>query len=70
MSQVVIGKTLKGLYAAIVAALSGLISVLGSNTTLSHVSAVSWITVAFAAVIAFGGVFGLAGWSGPAPTKP
>jgi hypothetical protein len=69
-SQLVLGKVLKALYAAVIAALSGLLSALGNQTTFTHITATQWLTVALAAVLAFGGVFGLASWSGPGPAKP
>ena len=69
-SQLVLGKVLKALYAAIVTALGGLLTALGGDRTFTHISATQWVTVALSAVVAFGGVFGLAGWSGPSSGTP
>lgn len=51
---------LKATYAAVVAALSGLVTVLVGDTTFTNLSAGQWVTIALAAVVAFGGTYGLA----------
>lgn len=55
-----IGTALKAFYAAIVAALSGLVTVLVGDTTFTNLTAGQWVTIALAAVVAFGGTYGLA----------
>jgi hypothetical protein len=50
---------LKAFYAAVVAALSGLGTVLVGNASISDVSTAQWVTIALATVIAFGGVWGV-----------
>lgn len=50
---------LKAIYAAIVAALSGLVTVLVGDAGFSDLTAGQWVTIALATVIAFGGTYGL-----------
>lgn len=50
---------LKATYAAVVAALSGLVTVLVGNTSFSDLKAGQWVTIALAALVAFGGVYGI-----------
>ena len=50
---------LKALYAAVVAALSGLVTVLVGDVGFTDVSAGQWVTIALAALVSFGGVYGL-----------
>lgn len=52
-------KTLKAVYAAIVAALSGLVAVLVGDANLGDVTDAQWLTILLAAVLAFGGVYGI-----------
>lgn len=66
MTQLTYGKVLKGLYAAAMACLGSLSTVLGDNTTLSTITAGQWVTIAAFTLGAFGGTYGLAGWAGPA----
>jgi hypothetical protein len=54
-----IGKTLKAFYAAIVAALGGLVTALTGNAGFSDLTAGQWVTIALAAIVAFGGVYGI-----------
>jgi hypothetical protein len=54
-----IGTALKAFYAAIVAALSGLVTVLVDNANFGDLTAGQWVVIALAAVVAFGGVYGL-----------
>ena len=54
-----IGTALKAFYAAIVAALSGLVTVLVGDVGFADLSAGQWVTIALAAIIAFGGTYGL-----------
>lgn len=54
-----IGTALKAFYAAAVAALSGLVTVLVGDTTFTNLTAGQWVTIALAALIAFGGVYSL-----------
>ena len=65
MSQTTAGKLLKGLYAAAVSGLGSLSAVLVGNTKVSDLTAGQWVTISLAALIALGGTFGLAAWSGP-----
>lgn len=67
MSQLALGKTLKALYAALVSGLGALLTALGGDRTFTHIEATQVVTIALTALVAFGGAFGLAGWSGPTP---
>lgn len=49
----------KAIYAAVVAALSGLVTVLVGDASFSSLTAGQWITIALAALIAFGGTYGI-----------
>jgi hypothetical protein len=49
----------KAIYAGIVAGLGALAAVLVGDVGLSDVTAGQWVTVALAALIAFGGVYGI-----------
>jgi len=40
-------------------------TILVGTTTFTDITAGQWVTIALFAVVSFGGVFGLAGWSGP-----
>ena len=51
--------TLRAIYAGIIAALSGLITVLVGDVGFDDLSAGQWVTIALAALIAFGGVYGI-----------
>lgn len=50
---------LKAFYAAVVAALSGLVTVLVGDTGFTAITAGQWVTLALAALVAFGGTYGL-----------
>lgn len=49
----------KAIYAAIVAALSGLVTVLVGDTAFADLTAGQWVTIVLAALIAFGGTYGI-----------
>jgi hypothetical protein len=49
----------KAFYAAAIAALSGLSAVLVGGDSFGQVSAGQWVSIALAALVAFGGVYGL-----------
>ena len=50
----------KAVYAALVAFLSGLVTVLVGDAGLDDLTAGQWVTIALAVVIAFGGTYGIA----------
>jgi len=54
-----IAQAAKAFYAALIAALSGLVTVLVGGVGIADLSSGQWATIALAALIAFGGVFGL-----------
>lgn len=54
-----VGSALKAFYAAVIAGLSGLVTVLVGDTGFTDLSAGQWVTIALAALIAFGGTYGL-----------
>jgi hypothetical protein len=54
-----IGQALRAFYAALVAALSGLVTVLVGDSGLGDLTAGQWVTIALAALVAFGGVYGI-----------
>jgi hypothetical protein len=65
MTQTTFGKLLKGLYSLAVAVLGALGASLSGQATFTSVSDSQWVWIALAGLVAFGGTFGLAGWSGP-----
>ena len=65
MSQKLAGQLLKGIYSAVVAFLGSLSAILAGLATFTDVKPGQWVTIALASVVAFGGTFGLSGWSGP-----
>lgn len=65
MSQLVVGKVLKGLYTAAVAFLGMLSSNLQGTATFANITDGQWTTIALFTLVGFGGTFGLAGWAGP-----
>jgi len=69
IGQKTAGKILKGLYSAAVAFLGSLATVLTGSATFSNVTAGQWVSASLFALVAFGGTFGLAAWSGPANGK-
>lgn len=54
-----IGQIAKALYAALVAALSGLVTVLVGDTGFGDLSAGQWVTIVLAALVAGGGTYGI-----------
>ena len=54
-----LGTYAKAFYGAAIAFLSGLITTLAGNQNLGDLSAKQWLTVALAAVVAFGGIAGI-----------
>lgn len=52
-------QSLKAFYAAAAAALSGLAAILVGNATFSDITAGQWVTIAVAALAAFGAVWGV-----------
>jgi hypothetical protein len=58
-------KALKGLYAGAVTFVGQLTTVLTGSTTLGSVTEGQWASISLFTLVAVGGVFGLAGWSGP-----
>lgn len=57
---------LKACYAAAISALGMLSTVLSGSTTFAEITAGQWVSVCLFSLAAGGGVYGLAGWSGPA----
>lgn len=60
------GKVLKGIYSAVMAFLGSLSMSLGGGQTLSDLTTQQWVICGGFTLAAFGGVFKLAGWQGPA----
>lgn len=65
MSEKNLSKLLKAVYAGVVTFLGQLTTVLVGQTTIEQVTQGQWSNIALWTVVAAGGVFGLAGWSGP-----
>ncbi len=59
-----IGTALKAFFAAAVAFLSGLVTVLVGDTGFGDITSGQWVTLVLATLIAFGGVYGLTNKSG------
>lgn len=59
------GKILKGTFASLVAGFSTISTVLTGAVTFSHITDAQWTNTALFMLLAFGGTFGLSGWSGP-----
>lgn len=55
----IVAQAFKAVYAAFVAALSGLVAVLVGDANLGDVTDAQWLTILLAAVLAFGGVYGI-----------
>jgi hypothetical protein len=55
----ILAQAAKAVYAAIVAAVSGLVTVLVGSVGFSDLTAGQWLTIALAALIAGGGVYGI-----------
>ena len=49
----------KAIYAALVAALSGLVTVLVGDIGFSDLTNGQWVTIVLAALVAFGGTYGI-----------
>ena len=65
MTQQMLGKILKGLYSAALTFCGTMTTVLQDNEGLGSLHANQWFTIGTFTLAAFGGTFGLAGWSGP-----
>jgi ribonucleotide monophosphatase NagD (HAD superfamily) len=52
-------KPYKAIYAAVIAALSGLVTVLVGDIGFSDLTAGQWVTIALAALVAGGGTYGI-----------
>ena len=64
MNQHNVGRILKGVFSGLVTFLTGLSTILTGPLTFSEVRAGQWVSIALATVIAVGGTYGLAPWSG------
>jgi hypothetical protein len=60
-----LGKALKALYAALVSFMGMLSTILVGDTRFGQVTQGQWVSIALFSLVAGGGVYGLAGWSGP-----
>ena len=49
----------KAIYSAVIAALSGLVTVLVGDIGFTDLTAGQWVTIVLAALIAFGGTYGI-----------
>lgn len=58
----------KALFALVAAALGSLATVLVGNSTFTDITAGQWVTGALAALLAFGGVYGIQ--NAPPKTRP
>lgn len=65
MTQLLLGKVLKGLYSAAVMFCGTMATILQDHLTIGSITAGQWFTVSTFTLAAFGGTFGLAGWRGP-----
>ena len=66
VSQQMAGKILKGLYSAAVGCLGSLFVALSApGASFSSLTDGQYVGTALAALVAFGGTYGLAGWPGP-----
>jgi hypothetical protein len=54
-----IGQALRAFYAGIVALLGSLVTVLVGDVGFTDISAGQWVAAALAALVAFGGVYGI-----------
>lgn len=66
MSQLLAGKILKAGYSGLVAFLGTLGTSLSGSESFGGITSQQWVWITLTSVIAIGGTFGLAGWSGPA----
>jgi hypothetical protein len=58
-------KALKALYAGVVTFVGQLTTVLTGSAGVSDVTQGQWASIGLFTLVSVGGVFGLAGWSGP-----
>jgi hypothetical protein len=65
MTQTLAGKILKAFYAACMAFLGGLATVLQGPEGIGAVTTGQWVTIVAFTMGAAGGTFGLSGWAGP-----
>lgn len=65
MSQALLSKILKAVYSGLVALLGMLTTTLQGEQHFSDLTDAQWTSIALFTVVAVGGTFGLAGWSGP-----
>ncbi len=65
ITQETAGKVLKGVYAAALAFLTGLSTMLVGNEPFSDITSGQWVLLCAWTLAAFGSVWGLAGWAGP-----
>lgn len=64
-SQAIVSKVLKATYSAAVAFLGSLGTSISGTQTISDLHDSQWVWIALTTLVAGGGTFGLAGWSGP-----
>jgi hypothetical protein len=65
ITQELLSKALKGLFAAAIAFLGDLSVTLTGHQSFTDLTTQQWALIAVFTLSAFGGTFGLAGWSGP-----
>jgi hypothetical protein len=65
MSRTTLSKALKALYAGAVTFVGQLTTVLTGHTTLGTLTEGQWASISLFTLVSIGGVYGLAGWSGP-----
>lgn len=65
MSQPTLSKVLKAVYSGAIAFLGSLGTSISGTQTLSDLHQSQWVWIALTTLVAAGGTFGLAGWSGP-----
>lgn len=65
MTQALAGRILKGLYATAVSVLGTLTTLLVGSAHFSDLTDGQWVSLGLFGLVAFGGTFGLSGWSGP-----
>lgn len=70
MTQKMAGQLLKAFYSAAVAFLGSLSAILTGSTTFGSMTGGQWVAIALAALVAFGGTYGLSGWAGPSALAP
>lgn len=65
ITQSMAGKLLKASYSAAMAGMGSVGVVLNGPETFGQITDGQWVTIAGLTLGAFGGTYGLAGWSGP-----